>query len=202
MGSVSPVAGLGEEEVAEIVALVHQPVVNELARRGVPYRGCLYAGLILTSEGPRVLEFNARFGDPETQALLPRLEGDLLAALYRAATGALDGGRELRAADAACVSVVAAGRGYPGSSDHGSAIGGLEAAGEVEGVTVFHAGTAEQGGRLVTAGGRVLDVSAVGADLAEAQARAYAALARISFDGMQYRRDIGGVPAVLGSRDG
>jgi phosphoribosylamine---glycine ligase len=192
MGSLSPVPGIDAGELERIVRSVHLPVVNELARRGTPFRGCLYAGLMLTSDGPRVLEFNVRFGDPETQAVLPRLGGDLLAALYRAASGALEGDGGLHGADAACASVVLAGRRYPEAPDHGTPIDGVEEAGREEGVTVFHAGTALEDGRLVTDGGRVLNVSAVGADPAAAADRAYAAVERISFAGMHYRRDVGG----------
>jgi phosphoribosylamine--glycine ligase len=186
MGSHSPVPGIPDAE--EIVAAVHRPVLAELAARGTPFVGCLFAGLMLTGDGPRVLEFNCRFGDPETQSLLPRLEGDFLTALRAAATGELDTG-EISVADAAAVTVVLAARGYPDQGDHGSPIEGIEAA-EGEGAVVFHAGTALRDGRLVTNGGRILNVTATGASLAEARDLAYRAAERISFPGVRYRRDI------------
>jgi phosphoribosylamine--glycine ligase len=190
MGSISPVPGVDAATVDEIIAAVHRPVVAELARRGVVYRGCLYAGLMLTAEGPHVIEFNARWGDPETQALVPRLDGDLLEALLATAEGRL-AGVSLDVGDEACASIVLAARGYPDAPEQGAQISGVEAAAEREGVTVFHAGTTDRGGALVVAGGRVLNVSAVGADLAEARDRAYEAAALISFEGMQLRSDIG-----------
>jgi phosphoribosylamine--glycine ligase len=189
MGSLSPVPGLDEGFGEEIVRAIHQPVVDELARRGMPFRGCLYAGLMLTPDGPRVIEFNARFGDPETQAILPRLEGDLLDALARAANGSLDGA-ELRAGPDACVSVVIAGRGYPETSDRGTPIAGIPDAEADPRVVVFHAGTAGSPEAPVTAGGRVLNVTATGDDLEDARRRAYEAASRIAFDGMQMRGDI------------
>ena len=187
MGSYSPVPGLGEPEVEELLESVHRPVLEELSRRGAPFAGLLYAGLMLTVDGPRVLEFNCRFGDPETQSVLPRLDGDLLPLLWGAATG------ELRAvpsvSDDAAVTVVLAGDGYPQRSDSGTPVEGVEDA-EAAGALVFHAGTALQDGRLVTSGGRVLAVTAVGEDVAAARSQAYEAAGRISFAGMQLRRDI------------
>jgi phosphoribosylamine--glycine ligase len=188
MGSYSPVPGLGEPEVEELVDNVHRPVLAELARRGAPFSGLLYAGLMLTEDGPRVLEFNCRFGDPETQSILPRLEGDLLASLASAAAGRLDG--ELGVSDRAAVTVVLASGDYPERSDSGTPIEGIEDA-EDTGALVFHAGTARHGGRLVTNGGRILNVTALGDDLAAARAQAYDAVSRISFGGMRFRRDIG-----------
>ena len=190
MGCISPVPQLGAETLAEIVATVHQPVINELARRGTPFRGCLYAGLMLTEQGPRVLEFNVRFGDPEAQVVLPRLAGDLLALLRDAASGSL-AGVELAVDDDVAVSVVVAARGYPDAPVAGAAIDGLHAAEAIEGVTVFHAGTALEGGRLVAAGGRVLNVTAVARDFAEARERAYAGVDRITMAGSHHRTDIG-----------
>jgi phosphoribosylamine--glycine ligase len=187
MGAYSPVPGLGEPEVEELLETVHQPVLAELARRDARFTGLLYAGLILTEDGPRVLEFNCRFGDPETQAILPRIEGDLLPLLMGAATGELAGGVSF-AGDAA-VTVVLAGGDYPARSDSGTPIEGVEDA-EATGVLVFHAGTARQGRRLVTNGGRVLAVTATGDDVGSARTRAYEAASRISFAGMRYRRDI------------
>jgi phosphoribosylamine--glycine ligase len=194
MGCISPVPGFDGSAVRELVAAVHRPVVDELATRGTPYRGCLYAGLMLTDEGPQVIEFNARWGDPETQVIVPRLRSDLLDLLVRAAEGRL-AEAPLELADQACVSVVLAARGYPDAPERGAEITGVESAAACEGVSVFHAGTAREGGRLVVAGGRVLNVSAVGPDLPTARDRAYEAADRIAFDGMQRRSDIGAVAA-------
>jgi phosphoribosylamine--glycine ligase len=169
-------------------------VLLELERRGARFTGCLYAGLMLTADGPRVLEFNVRFGDPETQAILPLLEGDLAAALHAVARGAPDASL-VRVADGACVSLVLASAGYPVSPTQGDVIAGLDEAAACEGVSVFHSGTALHDGRLVTAGGRVLAISAVGPDLPAARARAYDAAALVRFDGRQLRGDIGAVPA-------
>jgi phosphoribosylamine---glycine ligase len=187
MGAYSPVTELGAQYADELLATVHLPVLAELAKRGVPFVGLLYAGLMLTEDGPKVLEFNCRFGDPETQAILPRIQGDLLETLAAAAAG--DVGRAgPEVADEAAVTVVLAGRGYPEQGDSGTPIEGVDEA-EAEAL-VFHAGTAIHDGRLVTNGGRVLDVTGLGPTVEEARAAAYAACSRISFDGMQYRRDI------------
>jgi phosphoribosylamine--glycine ligase len=188
MGSYSPVPRFGEDEVAETLARVHRPVLQELLRRGAPFTGVLYAGLMLTERGPQVLEFNCRFGDPETQSILPRLAGDLLEILAAAAAGDL-AGVELAASAAAAVTIVLAAGSYPEHGDTGSPIEGLADA-EADGVLVFHAGTARQGDRVVTSGGRILNVTATGATIAEARDSAYAATGRISFRGMKYRRDI------------
>ena len=188
MGSYSPVAGLGDAEVEELVDTVHRPVLAELAHRGAPFAGVLYAGLMLTDDGPKVLEFNCRFGDPETQSILPRLEGDLLEALEGVAGGRLDG--SVAAGDRAAVTLVLASGAYPErSDDRGTPIGGVEEA-ESTGALVFHAGTARHGEQLVTNGGRILNVTAVGDDLPAARAAAYDAADRISFAGLQYRSDI------------
>jgi phosphoribosylamine--glycine ligase len=188
MGSYSPVPEIGATQIEVLVETVHRPVLAELARRGSPFVGLLYAGLMLTEAGPKVLEFNCRFGDPETQSILPRVQGDLLETLAAATSGDLDGGA-LGAGEDACVAIVLAGRDYPARSDSGTPISGIEEA-EAAGALVFHAGTASRGGRLVTNGGRVLNVSALGASLEEARQRAYAACEAISFDGMHFRRDI------------
>jgi phosphoribosylamine--glycine ligase len=188
MGAYSPVPGLGEAEIEELVDTVHRPVIAELARRGAPFAGLLYAGLMLTDAGPRVLEFNCRFGDPETQSILPRLEGDLLEALAGAAAGSLRA--ELIATQSAAVTVVLAAGNYPEHGDRGTPIEGVEDA-ETGGALVFHAGTARHGGQLVTNGGRILDVTTVGSDLLEARTAAYEAVDRIAFDGMRFRGDIG-----------
>jgi phosphoribosylamine---glycine ligase len=188
MGAYSPVPELPPAAVEELLDSVHRPVLAELAARGVPFVGLLYAGLMLTEAGPTVLEFNCRFGDPETQAILPRLQGDLLGVLAAAAQGDLGDG-ELRTADEAAVTVVLAAGGYPERGDSGTPIHGVEEA-EADAL-VFHAGTAMHDGRLVTNGGRVLNVTALGPTVADARQAAYAACARISIDGIQYRRDIG-----------
>jgi phosphoribosylamine--glycine ligase len=188
MGSYSPVPGIGAERVAEISAAVHQPVVDELARRGTPFHGVLYAGLMLTADGPRVIEYNARFGDPETQALLPRLHTDLLDLMLRASRRGGLAGAALEWDDAWAVSVVLASGGYPASASTGDVISGLDAVGD--GAEVTHAGTAERDGDIVTAGGRVLNVTALGAGAAEAREAAYAAADQITFEGRQMRRDI------------
>jgi phosphoribosylamine--glycine ligase len=195
MGAFSPVPVLSDSEAADLCERVHAPVLAELARRGAPFRGLLYAGLMLTDRGPRVLEFNCRLGDPETQALLPRLEGDLLEPLLRAASGDL-GSTEVRALDAAAVTVVLAAPGYPDSPRPGTALRGLaDAAAEA---LVFHAGTALRDGELVAAGGRVLNVTGLGGTVADARRAAYAAVASIDFPSAQYRRDIaeGAVPVA------
>jgi phosphoribosylamine---glycine ligase len=193
MGTFSPVPGFGPEQVAELVEQVHVPVVGELARRGAPFVGVLFAGLMLTESGPKVLEFNARFGDPETESMLPLLEGDLLPALVAAAGGDLEGVEVGLTRDAA-VTVVLAAEGYPERSDAGTPLEGIEDA-ERAGALVFHAGTARHGERIVTNGGRILALTGVAPTLAEARERAYAGCARIRFDGMQYRRDIAAAAA-------
>jgi phosphoribosylamine--glycine ligase len=197
MGSYSPIPFLSTDDLEEVVATVHRPVLDELAGRGTPFVGLLYAGLMLTAEGPRVLEFNCRFGDPETQAILPLLEGDLLHALAAAAAGSLSAS-SLEASGDAAVSVVLAAPGYPEAPEAGIPIEGIEDA-ESRGALVFHAGTAVRGERTVSAGGRVLNVTGLGASVAEARERAYSAVERISFPGSQYRRDVAlkavGVPS-------
>jgi phosphoribosylamine---glycine ligase len=188
MGSYSPVPRLSDADVEAIVDTVHRPVFAELARRGTPYVGALYAGMMLTEDGPRVIEFNCRLGDPETQSVLPRLDGDLLAALAATAAGALRG-VTLAAGRRAAVTVTLAAPGYPERGDAGTPIAGVEAA-EAVGALVFHAGTALRDGRLVTSGGRILGVTGLGDTVAEARSSAYAAAAHIDFAGVRYRRDI------------
>jgi phosphoribosylamine--glycine ligase len=190
MGAYSPVPWL--HDVDGLVDQVHRPVVDELARRGTPFVGCLFAGLMMTEDGPRVLEFNARFGDPETQALMPRLEGDLLGALAGAATGDVPAA-ELAVSDDAAVTVVLTAPDYPARSDYsGAAIAGVEEA-VGAGAIVFHCGTAVRAGRLVTSGGRILSVTALGPSVAEARERAYAAVDLVEFEGARFRRDIAAV---------
>ena len=192
MGSYSPVPGVDPERAEEIAAIAHQPIVDELRRRGTPFHGVLYAGLMMTAAGPKVLEYNCRFGDPETQAVLPRLRSDLLELLEASARpGGLTGAEPDWSADWA-VTVVLASRGYPGSASKGDPISGLE---QVEAAEVFHAGTADDDGRIVTAGGRVLGVTALGATPGEARDRAYEAAERIEFEGRQMRGDIAAAAA-------
>jgi phosphoribosylamine---glycine ligase len=196
MGSYSPVPAIGPAQAQELVGLVHQPVLDELRRRGIDFHGVLYAGLMLTADGVKVLEFNARFGDPETQAILPRLKTDLLELLSAAAAGAV-GGSESRGLrrltldwdSRPAVTVVLASAGYPASSSSGDVIRGLDSV--PADVFVTHAGTAVNAqGEIVTDGGRVLSVTALGADIASARATAYSAIEMIDFDGRQLRRDI------------
>jgi len=191
MGAYSPLPWAPPDLVEKVVKTVVQPTVDELARRGTPFSGLLYAGLALTSRGVRVVEFNVRFGDPETQAVLARLRTPLGGLLYAAATGKLADHEPLRWAPGTAVTVVVAARNYPGKPRTGDVIEGLDEAGAVVGVHVIHAGTAtDDAGRVVSAGGRVLNVTAVGADLTEARSRAYDAVARIRFDGSHHRNDI------------
>ncbi|MFC8716524.1 phosphoribosylamine--glycine ligase [Kitasatospora sp. NPDC057198] len=191
MGAYSPLPWAPEGLVAEVLESVLQPTVDELRHRGTPFSGLLYAGLALTSRGTRVIEFNARFGDPETQVVLARLRTPLAGVLLAAANGTLGGLEPLRWSDEAAVTVVMASEGYPAAPRTGDPIEGLDAA-EADGTAfVLHAGTkAGPDGGVLTAGGRVLSVTAVGADLAEAREKAYAGVARISFKGGQHRTDI------------
>jgi phosphoribosylamine--glycine ligase len=197
MGSFSPVPGVGESEAAELVETIHRPVLEELSRRGTPFVGVLYAGLMMTDDGPRVLEFNARFGDPETQVILPRLGGDLLPALAAAGSGELDEVELEMGGDESAVTVALTAPDYPLQGDSGTPIEGIADA-EASSALVFHAGTALRDGRLVTNGGRILNVTAVGPDLADARERAYAAVEKISFAGMRYRTDIAALAGVDG----
>jgi len=189
MGAYSPVPQLPPEAIDEIVDTVHRPVLDELAARGSPFVGCLYAGLMLTEQGPRVLEFNCRLGDPETQVVLPRLESDVLELIWSAATGRLDR-VDVAVSASSAVSVVLASAGYPESAGEvGVPLDGLDAA-EADGAIVFHAGTALREDTLLSAGGRVLNVTALGDTLGAARERVYRAIEHIDFPGMQYRRDI------------
>jgi len=189
MGSYSPVAGVDAARATELCAQVHQPVVDLLASRGTPFHGVLYAGLMLTPDGVRVLEYNVRFGDPETQAVLPRLRGDLAELLLAATRPGGLAGVTLDFAPEVAVTVVLASAGYPESSSDGDVIDGLDEV--AAGVEVTHAGTARrEDGAIVTAGGRVVNVTALGADPAAARDAAYAAADLITFEGRQLRRDI------------
>ena len=189
MGSYCPVPGFEQKAIDAAMEHVVEPVVAALRKRGVTYRGVLYAGLIVTEAGVKVLEFNCRFGDPETQAVLPRLDSDLLELCVAASRGELAGVKALWKPQE-CVTVVLASAGYPASSHKGDVISGLDAAAALDDVTVYHAGTAPQDGQVVTAGGRVLAVSALGDGFAAARERAYEGVGKIAFDGMQVRPDI------------
>ncbi|MBV9796515.1 MAG: phosphoribosylamine--glycine ligase [Solirubrobacterales bacterium] len=189
MGSYSPVPGVDADRAAELTWAVHQPVLDELARRGITFRGVLYAGLMMTATGPKVLEFNVRFGDPETQAILPRLRSDLLELIDKAMVPGALSGVSLAWTPETAVTVVLASAGYPESSSRGDVISGLEAV--PSDVYVTHAGTARgQNGSIVTAGGRVLSVTGLGPTAADARAAAYAAADMVEFEGRQLRRDI------------
>ncbi|HEX6852198.1 MAG TPA: phosphoribosylamine--glycine ligase [Candidatus Polarisedimenticolaceae bacterium] len=190
MGTYSPSAHLGDDSRAFLRDRVVAPLLAGMAAEGHPYRGVLFVGVMLTPDGPRVLEFNARFGDPETQVLIPRLDGDWLPLLRAAAAGDLRG-VEARFRRDAAVCVVMTAEGYPGKYAKGTPISGLDAAEAIEGVVVFHAGTEhDAAGRVVTSGGRVLGVTAIGADVARARARAYDAVACIRWEGERHRADI------------
>jgi phosphoribosylamine--glycine ligase len=190
MGAYAPVPMVPKREAMRMNDMLIDTVAG-LADRGIEYRGVLYGGFVLTDGGPRVLEYNARFGDPETQVLMPMLETDLLDVMLAVTDGTL-GELELKWRDGACVTVVLASGGYPGSYENGKVITGIEDAEGIEGVTVYHAGTAvNDDGDLVTAGGRVLNVTAVAPTFEEARERVYEAVERIRFEGMHYRHDIG-----------
>ncbi len=194
MGCYSPVPRVPSQLVDEIIETVHRPTIAELARRGIEFRGVLYAGLMLTADGPKVLEFNCRFGDPETQAILPRLENDLVELMLACADGSL-ADHKLRWKEERCVTVIIASAGYPLTSSKGDIINGLGIDGCLPGVDVYHAGTAEENGQFLTNGGRVLAISALDHSFRAARARAYDAVGKVRFDGMQYRRDIAQEPA-------
>ena len=190
MGAYSPAPVVTPELQERVMREVMYPAVRGMKQEGIPYRGVLYAGLMIGEEGPKVLEFNVRFGDPEAQPLLMRLDGDLvdimLACAEKRLTPEMVGWK-----DEAAVCIVAASKGYPGEYQKGTPIHGLEEAAKVQDAVVFHAGTADRDDHVVTNGGRVLGVTAIGKDVAEAIARAYEAISKIKFDGMHYRKDIG-----------
>jgi phosphoribosylamine--glycine ligase len=189
MGSYSPVVGVDSARVLQIAALVHQPIVDLLRERGTPFHGVLYAGIMLTDEGPKVLEYNVRFGDPETQAVLPRMRSDAYSLLSAAAVPGGLKGVELEFDDGWAVTLVLASAGYPESVSRGDVISGLDAVDDA--IEVTHAGTARRDdGEIVTAGGRVLNVTALGASPREARYAAYAAAEQIDFTGRQLRGDI------------
>ncbi|KAB2941820.1 MAG: phosphoribosylamine--glycine ligase [Hyphomicrobium sp.] len=190
MGAYSPAPVMTREMVERTMREIIEPTVAAMARRGTPFKGVLFAGLMITAEGPKLIEYNVRFGDPETQVLMLRLKSDLLPALLAAVDGVLDT-FDVRWHEDAALTVVLAAKGYPGAPEVGSEIKGIEAAGAIDGVQIFHAGTRRDGDRLLAHGGRVLNVTARGRTVAEAQARAYAAAAVIDWPGGFYRHDIG-----------
>ncbi|MFY0406582.1 phosphoribosylamine--glycine ligase [Solicola sp. PLA-1-18] len=190
MGAYTPLPWAPDDLVADATRRVLQPTVDEMARRGTPFQGLLYAGLALTSRGTRVIEFNARFGDPETQVLMALVDSSVATLLHGAATGSLDQVGLPRWHRGAAVTVVVAAKDYPASPRKGDGITGVEAADALEGVDVIHAGTSLDDGRLVSSGGRVLSVTARGDDLAQARERAYAGVALIGLDGSHHRTDI------------
>jgi phosphoribosylamine--glycine ligase len=190
MGAYSPAPILTPQIRGEVIQRIIGPTVRALAEAGTPYVGVLYAGLMLTAEGPKLVEYNCRFGDPECQVLMMRLESDLGEYLYACATQSLGALRPPKFSDDTALTVVMAANGYPGTPEKGGTIEGLAEA-EATGAKVFHAGTARHGGKLVANGGRVLNVAALGKDVAEAQAKAYAAVDAIDFPSGFCRRDIG-----------
>jgi phosphoribosylamine--glycine ligase len=190
MGAYSPAPVMTDALIARTMDTIVRPTVATMAKRGTPFSGVLYAGLMLTADGPKLIEYNVRFGDPETQPMMMRLESDLLGLLLATAEGKLAGVAPRWRTEAA-LTVVLAARGYPGAYNKGDIISGIERANALPGVKVFHAGTAMSDGRVVASGGRVLNVTALGATIAEAQARAYAAIDAIDWPGGFCRRDIG-----------
>jgi phosphoribosylamine--glycine ligase len=190
MGAYSPAPVMTPAMERRALDEIVRPTARALVRAGMPYRGVLFAGLMLTADGPKLIEYNIRFGDPECQVLMPRLKDDLLTLLLATCDGTL-GKVSVRWRDEHAITVVLATKGYPGAYASGSEIRGLDRAGEIEGVTIFHAGTKQDGGKIVAAGGRVLNVTATGATLKEAQARAYKAVDLIDWPEGFCRRDIG-----------
>ncbi len=190
MGAYSPAPVVTEDMLGRIDREIVAPAVAGMKERGTPYHGVLYAGLMITREGPKAVEFNCRFGDPETQAVLPRMESDLVPLLLASCDGTLSQ-HSIAWRREACLTVVCASAGYPGAYEKGKPITMNRASCESAGGLLFHAGTAEQEGQLVTNGGRVLGVTALGETIAEAQRNAYDALCHVEFEGMTYRRDIG-----------
>jgi phosphoribosylamine--glycine ligase len=190
MGAYSPAPNIDDAMSARVMAEIVKPTLRAMQTMGAPYKGVLYAGLMITAEGPKLIEYNARFGDPETQVLMLRLMSDLVPALLASRDGQLKS-FDLRWYPDPALTVVMAAKGYPGEYARGSVIEGLDDAAKVEGVEIFHAGTKADGNRILANGGRVLDVSAIGKTVREAQARAYEAISRIRWPGGFYRHDIG-----------
>jgi phosphoribosylamine--glycine ligase len=189
MGAYSPAPAMTAAMVERAMREIIEPTMRGMVEMGAPFLGILYAGLMLTTDGPKLIEYNVRFGDPECQVLMPRLKDDILVLMRAAADGQL-GHISVRWRDEAALTVVMAAKGYPASPEKGAPVSGIEEA-EAEGALVFHAGTTEKDGKLVASGGRVLDVTGLGATVAEAQRKAYAAVDRIGFPGGFCRRDIG-----------
>ena len=192
MGVYSPAPVVTKELLKEILEKIVYRTVDGLAKEGIEYKGVLYAGVMITKDGPKTLEFNVRFGDPETQAILPRLRSDLVEVMLATAEGKLSRVRNLEWDERACVTVVLASKGYPGDYEKGKEIFGLDETAKMKDIVIFHAGTKEQGDKIVTNGGRVLGVTGLGKTIKEAIANTYQAVARINFEGMHYRKDIGG----------
>ncbi len=190
MGAYSPAPVVTEAVEKEVLEKIMRPVIEAMEKEGRPYKGILYAGLMITSEGPKVVEFNCRFGDPEVQALLPRLNSDLAEILLACVSGTLKA-KEVKWSEKACCCVVMASGGYPGSYEKGKEISGLEKAGELADTVVFHAGTKLGGEKVLTNGGRVLGVTALGESIKESIGKAYKAVSLIEFEGAFYRKDIG-----------
>ena len=190
MGAYSPAPVMTPEMVERTMAEIIRPTVAAMAKRGTPFKGVLFAGLMIGKDGPKLIEYNVRFGDPETQVLMMRLKSDLLAALIATADGML-ANFDLRWSDDVALTVVMAAKGYPGTPLKGTEIKGLAAAARVDGVEIFHAGTKRDGPRILADGGRVLNVTARGKTVAEAQAHAYAAISQIEWPEGFCRKDIG-----------
>ncbi|MFA5388552.1 MAG: phosphoribosylamine--glycine ligase [Candidatus Omnitrophota bacterium] len=190
MGAYSPAPVVTKELLDEVMKTVFRPMIDGLGKEGKVYRGVLYAGLMITEHGPMVLEFNVRFGDPETQAILPRLRSDLLDVMTACIDGTLDK-IDIKWDRSSCISVVCASKGYPGEYEKNKEIFGLEEAGKIKDAIVFHAGTKNKDGKIFTDGGRVLGVTSLGKDIKSARDNAYKAVKKIKFEGMQYRKDIG-----------
>jgi phosphoribosylamine--glycine ligase len=191
MGAYSPAPIVTAELLKEIMEKIIYRTIDGLVKEGIDYRGVLYAGIMLTKDGPKTLEFNARFGDPETEAILPRLKSDLVEVMLATIEGKLSRIRTLEWDNRACVCVVCASSGYPGNYAKDKEISGLDQAAKLDDVVVFHAGTKKAGNRILTSGGRVLGVTGLAATIKEAVNKTYAAVNKINFEGMHYRRDIG-----------
>jgi phosphoribosylamine--glycine ligase len=190
MGAYSPAPVVTPEVFTRVLDEIIGPTVDGMAARGAPFKGVLFAGLMITADGPKLIEYNVRFGDPETQVLMMRMQSDVLALMVACADGTLDQ-MDVDWRDDAALTLVMAANGYPGTPQTGTEIKGIDAAATVEGVQVFHAGTRRDGDRVLATGGRVLNITALGSTVADAQTRAYAAAKRIDWPGGFYRHDIG-----------
>lgn len=198
MGAYSPAPVVSEALFKEVLDKIIYRTIDGLAREGINYKGALYAGIMITKDGPKTLEFNVRFGDPETEAILPRMKSDLLEAMLAASDDRLNKISSFNWDNRACVCVVCASGGYPGEYEKGKVITGLDEAGKAKDIVVFHAGTKKQGTQIVTDGGRVLGVTGLGNTVKDAIDKTYQAVAKINFAGMHYRKDIGR-KAIVGS---